>query len=196
VVIHTGAEAPVIIQTPQSGIGGAGQARPKETAEAIQEKTDETVPGEIAKVRVETPADLFGYLSHLTKFLPEKMQEEFFASDIRLRLESIRTKLLGKRGLLDRAVVRYGTRPSQPLKKRKAKKEHVGNLLSFLQSLSVHHPDRSLALAMKYKITYILQQLKGAVQNGSASPSDDHQELHREDAQSARDGDENTGDLQ
>ncbi|HUZ17025.1 MAG TPA: tetratricopeptide repeat protein [Spirochaetia bacterium] len=105
----------------------------------------------------EKPAELFSYLDRLTRYLPDDQRSIFDGSDMHLRLETIQRRLRGEPGLRRQAETRGAPRQgaSSPLTQEKIKET-----LTFIDKLSDFHPDRSIGLALKYKIAHILGKLR------------------------------------
>ncbi|MFW6329356.1 MAG: hypothetical protein ACOC28_04605, partial [Alkalispirochaetaceae bacterium] len=100
-------------------------------------------------------ANLMGYLLELAKSLPPMKNEEFSNSEQRLKMESLRGKLLGKGGLHRDVQPRQSRRSDGPITRDK-----VDKTFSYIESLSVYHPDASLGDLMKKRLHLIREKLR------------------------------------
>ena len=101
-------------------------------------------------------AKLMGYLLDLAKSLPTTKNEQFQNSDERLKLESLRWRLLGRHGLHRDAKPQ---RPG-PRDKQRITREKVDSTFSYIEQLSNYHPDASLGEVLKRRLHMIREKLQ------------------------------------
>ena len=139
---------------------------------------DEQIPGKSdSGVDGEKSARLFDYLQGLINYLPEEQKNDFETSEVKLKLEVLKERLKGRHGLISHLV-----RPEAELlktlrsdidsRKREPKEESValseGNIsdtLSYIQDLSVYHPNKEIGVALHHKIADIVHTIRK--KNGS-----------------------------
>ncbi len=111
-----------------------------------------------ARIPEEKSSDLLGYLEHLAGFLPEKQRSSFENSEMKLKIESLREKLKGKKGLKNQIEQNYSVnKKNQSIQMTKDK---ITDTLSFMSNLSDYHPDKEIGHALKDKIAFMLNTIK------------------------------------
>jgi tetratricopeptide (TPR) repeat protein len=115
-------------------------------------------PGVSAK-----PAHLLAYLEDLTRYLPEKERDSFESSDMPLRMESLRAKLEGRKGLIRRFSESGRDEPVQaadePLQRNKVKES-----FSFFDQLASFLPDNEVKISLKQRLGRILKHMDGGTE--------------------------------
>jgi hypothetical protein len=111
----------------------------------------------------EKPAHLLAYLEDLTRYLPEKERDSFESSDMPLRMESLRAKLEGRKGLIRRFSESGRDEPVQaadePLQRNKVKES-----FSFFDQLASFLPDNEVKISLKQRLGRILKHMDGGTE--------------------------------
>ena len=101
---------------------------------------------------------LLDYLVGMAKALPEEQRGEFLQSEMRLKIESLRNRLLGRRGL-KRDLERYA-----PIRERDQEAhitaKRVADAMRFVQSMSGFLPDPSISSVLSSRLDGIVQKLQ------------------------------------
>ncbi|TVR00415.1 MAG: tetratricopeptide repeat protein [Spirochaetaceae bacterium] len=101
---------------------------------------------------------LLDYLVGMAKALPEEKRGEFLHSEMRLKIESLRNRLLGRRGL-KRDLERYA-----PIRDREQEAhitaKRVADAMRFVQSMSGFLPDPSISSVLNSRLDGIVQKLQ------------------------------------
>ncbi|MFW6251357.1 MAG: hypothetical protein ACOC47_09605, partial [Alkalispirochaetaceae bacterium] len=100
-------------------------------------------------------AKLMGYLLELAKSLPPMKNEQFRDSDERLKIESLRWRLLGKNGLHRDVKPKHRSKQELPITR-----ERVDSTFSYIEKLSSYHPDASLGEVLKRRLHNIREKLR------------------------------------
>jgi len=100
-------------------------------------------------------AQLMGYLLELAKSLPPMKNEQFRDSDERLKIESLRWRLLGKNGLHRDLKPKHPQRGESPITR-----ERVDRTFSYIEQLSNYHPDASLGEVLKRRLHTVRDKLQ------------------------------------
>ena len=105
-----------------------------------------------------SPAGLLDYLSGMVSSLPPPKRSEYMASEERLRLEYLRAKLSGRRGLHSEGE-RYASSASAgagvPLTRKRLR-----DTLAYIGSMSTYHPDSGIGTALKHRVGIVLEHLR------------------------------------
>ena len=113
---------------------------------------DEQPPGSDPDKRVK----LIDYLLRLAESLPPDKRAEFLQSDMRMRIESLRMRLLGKPGL-KRDLERYAPRSHAGLH---LTAKRVSEAMKFVQAMSGYLPDPSLSGTLAQRLSQIVTRLE------------------------------------
>jgi tetratricopeptide (TPR) repeat protein len=141
------------------------QKEEPEAAEPEEEMPEEEVSPEPEEGprRPAKPEDLFGYLEGLASYLPPDKREQFVASEMPLKLASIRNRLAGKEGLRKKIEQDIGAaieKPAEVSASPPITPGRVQKTLSFMEDMSGYLPEEDVRLALKAKISHILNSLK------------------------------------
>ena len=104
-----------------------------------------------------TPGRLFGYLQELTGYLPEDEKSIFHHSDIHFKMEFLKTKLGGRKGIRKQIETQYQPRKAKAVRQISRKK--LANAFSYMKGLASFLPDRNIGDIMQSKISGILRRL-------------------------------------
>jgi tetratricopeptide (TPR) repeat protein len=148
-----------------AGEAPAGEApddeAPDDEASTDVASDDEAPAGEAPDDEAEDgegPARLLDYLSTMATSLPQEKRSEYMASEERLKLEYLRARLAGRRGLHEDGA-RYAPEDEEavtvPLTKRR-----VRDTLAYIGEMSRYHPDRSIGTALSVRVGAVLEQLR------------------------------------
>ena len=99
---------------------------------------------------------LIDYLLRLAESLPPDKRAEFLQSDMRMRMESLRMRLLGKPGL-KRDLERYAPRSHAGLH---LTAKRVSEAMKFVQAMSGYLPDPSLSGTLAQRLSQIVTRLE------------------------------------
>ncbi|TVQ36657.1 MAG: tetratricopeptide repeat protein [Spirochaetaceae bacterium] len=99
---------------------------------------------------------LLDYLLKLAESLPPEKRAEFQGSDMRLRIESLRMRLLGRPGLR-RDLERFASRARG---ESDITAERVADAMKFVQSMSAHLPDQVLGEVLQDRLARIVVRLE------------------------------------
>ncbi len=119
-----------------------------------EDTADEKPPGSDPDKRVK----LIDYLLRLAESLPPDKRAEFLQSDMRMRMESLRMRLLGKPGL-KRDLERYAPRSHAGAGLHLTPKR-VSEAMKFVQAMSGYLPDRSLSGALGQRLSQIVTRIE------------------------------------
>ncbi|MDY7029950.1 MAG: hypothetical protein SVR04_16800, partial [Spirochaetota bacterium] len=114
---------------------------------------------------------LFDYLTGLVEYLPDEEKAHYEESDMRLRVEALRTRLRGRGGLhaMANQLKRNGRRresaaPGQAQgllqKSDMLKPDTVRSAFTYLQNLSEELPNPAIGVALKQKMHDIIEKLR------------------------------------
>jgi hypothetical protein len=120
----------------------------------VKEKLDSASPGPAG------PADLLDYLEKLSDYLPEREKQRFLGSDERLAMESLKSKLAGRKGLRQSITERF--HPAAPGRREPLTRPLVVDTFSYLKDLAAWHPDKAVGAAMKERIESIVARMRRA----------------------------------
>jgi hypothetical protein len=151
---------------------GAGSEGPSDAAadgparedapagEESQTAADRSAPGRSSvDVTPDTQIGLLDYLVGLASDLPQQKRETFEHSDIPLRIERLKSRLQGRRGL-NEELGRF-----RDASRRKGSSEltptSVAKTLEFLRGLSDYHPNTSVGNALSERVGRILNRMHG-----------------------------------
>ncbi|MGC9313965.1 MAG: hypothetical protein ACP5IA_14860, partial [Sediminispirochaetaceae bacterium] len=137
--------------------------------EPVEGSGDEQAAG--SNIDQNSAQGLFDYLTGLVEYLPDEDRTHYEESDMRLRVEALRTRLKGRGGLHSMAeqLKRNGRRreaaapgPSQGLlqKSDMLKPDTVRSAFSYLQNLSEELPNPAIGVALKQKMHDIIEKLR------------------------------------
>jgi len=103
-------------------------------------------------------ARLFDYLIGLTEALPSEKKEEFLQSDVRLKMESIKSRLQGRSGLhKDFARFRPRDKKNQAVE---VTTRRLADTLRYIQKMSAAHPDTFLGAALGKRLEHIVARIQ------------------------------------
>ena len=138
--------------SPSGFIGGAGArfSRGGQIADAI-------VPGRDGTIILppDQPAGLLEKLEELSDHFPEKQRQEFKKQDLLLRMETLRRRLKGGKGLRNKV----GT-TAKPSSKTKLSSSNIAKSFNFLKGLTGALPDTRIGLALSEKISHIVEKVR------------------------------------
>jgi hypothetical protein len=128
--------------------------------EESQAASDRSAPGRSSvDVTPDTQIGLLDYLVGLASELPQQKRETFEHSDIPLRIERLKSRLQGRRGL-NEELGRF-----RDASRRKGSSEltptSVAKTLEFLRGLSDYHPNTSVGNALSERVGRILNRMHG-----------------------------------
>ena len=100
-------------------------------SEPEEEMSEEefTKEDEIPIIEEEPEENLFGYLQNLTNFLPKEERENYKHSEIREKIENLKTKVLA-----------YTNKKQDQVSEKNSVSSKLKDALSFLQDLTAHTP--------------------------------------------------------
>ncbi|MCK5672693.1 MAG: hypothetical protein KAH95_04920, partial [Spirochaetales bacterium] len=130
---------------------------PEQTEEIIEPSQDK-VEDEYHEEKESNPSNLLGYLEDLTKFLPDEKRKNFEASDMHLKLETLRAKISGRESFSSKIDKKHIIQPQRIKTKITANK--VENTFNYIDKLSTFLPDKAISSAMKDRIQYILKTMR------------------------------------
>jgi tetratricopeptide (TPR) repeat protein len=121
--------------------------------------------------------ELFDYLAGLTEHLPEDEKREYEESDMRLRVEALRSRLNGIGGLHTLAARKTAetSSPSSPRPSSQSSPpsvsapsssfgpDKVGSVFQYLHDLSGHYPNPEIGEVLKRKMRDIIGKLKDSL---------------------------------
>jgi hypothetical protein len=110
-------------------------------------------------------AALMDYLAGLAEYLPDKQRKRFDASDVKLRLEYIRERLRGARGLMSRLEREAGSEaagaPGTPdAPEVTVSSDKVAGALRFLKGLTALLPGRKAADSLESKLDSVIVRIE------------------------------------
>jgi len=121
--------------------------------DGVKGKLGETAPAPTG------PADLLDYLQKLSDYLPERERQRFMGSDVRLAVESLKSKLAGKKGL--RRAVTEQFHPAALGRQEPLTRPLVVDTFSYLKGLSAWHPDKVVGDVMRQRIESLVARMRG-----------------------------------
>jgi hypothetical protein len=124
--------------------------------EPIEEQNNEIE--EHPEEKESNPSNLLGYLENLTQFLPEEKRIGFEASDMHLKLETLRAKMSGKDSIT--TIIEKKHIPVPEKRETTMTTSKVENTFNYIDKLSNFLPDKSISSAMKGRIQYILENMR------------------------------------
>jgi hypothetical protein len=142
------------------GVGKAGEAeKPAQgSAETAAPEAQATPAGPPELPSAEGPLALLEELGeYLPKRNPERRKNVFMRSDARMKLEYLKSRLDGRRGI--KQTIEEGYAPaasSDPVTLQK-----VADAFIFIKELAGHYPDPSVGTMMQSKVDSILRRIKG-----------------------------------
>lgn len=151
----------------------ADEAPPLAMTELPEDPYRDEAPSVSPEDVKEKEVHLFDYLQGLIGFLPDEQRNDWEASEARLKMEAIKEKLKGHGGFFD-TVAHLRKEPSSPpvfpvdmpdeVKKRRKESalssDRIGQALSFIQDLSVYHPNKEIGVALHHKIADIVHTIR------------------------------------
>ena len=126
----------------------------------VKEKLDDAPGGEQSLASPSGPADLLDYLEKLSDYLPEQEKQRFQESDERLAMESLKSKLAGKKGLRQSITERF--HPAAPGRGEPLTRPLVVDTFSYLKDLAAWHPDKAVADAMRERVESLMARMRRA----------------------------------
>ena len=156
-----GAESLPTAESPSPAGDGGTPAEPRtsedvrrelrEFLDSVREKLDETPSGP------SSPAGLLDYLEKLSDYLPEQERKRFLGSKERLAMESLKSRLAGKKGLRMAVAEKFGM--AAPRTKEPLTRPLVVDTFSYLKDLSAWHPDARVGDAMRERIESLVARM-------------------------------------
>jgi len=137
---------------------------PVDEVEALQEEKPEPKP-DLFPITVE---GMLGYMENLSRYLREPNRRDFLESEMRLRIDSLRVILKGKTGLLK--ALKKDQNNGSSSKQVKVTQDNLKGALQFFGNLTEHHPDREIAVSLKYRMNSVLSQLRSLKNGNPGSP--------------------------
>ncbi|MFW5800796.1 MAG: tetratricopeptide repeat protein [Spirochaeta sp.] len=117
-------------------------------------------------------ANMLEYLMKLTNDLPQDKHRAFLDSDIPLKIESVRSRLLGKEGLRNSMQKANLLQPpavgNGDGKKGAVTPKSLAETFKFIQDMSVSYPDHRIGEALGARVRRILQRIESAGQDKQA----------------------------
>lgn len=132
----------------------------RESADSVRQNRPASVSAEPTgepDTLADREAKLFAYLLEMTRHLPPERRESFSQSDLRLRLERLRAVLEGRTGLKRRLERRAGFLLSKP--RAELNPAALERTFSYLERLIAYHPDTQIGLALKSKLSHIVERI-------------------------------------
>jgi len=123
----------------------------REFLDSVRERLDETPSGP------SSPAGLLDYLEKLSDYLPEQERKRFLGSKERLAMESLKSRLAGRKGLRSAVAERFGS--SAPRGREPLTRPLVVDTFSYLKDLSAWHPDKKVGDAMRERIESLVARM-------------------------------------
>ncbi len=163
------------------------QAPPEQSA--AEEEPEELQPEpeeEKEEVNAGAAENLLDYLSGLTEYLPNDVRSTYEDSEMKLRMEALRSKLKGEGGLhvIAERLKRqqqadqsknYSSTPAKResvvseeeqrglvAKKRPMHPLQIESTFGYLESLTEQHPNHEIGVALKRKMRDIIMKLRGS----------------------------------
>jgi hypothetical protein len=101
-------------------------------------------------------------LEELGEYLPKRQPERrkssaFMRSDARLKLDYLKSRLEGHKGIMHRIEESYSPGPSTG----DVTLQKVADAFIFIKDLAGYYPDRSVGTMMQSKVDSILRRIKG-----------------------------------
>jgi hypothetical protein len=103
-------------------------------------------------------AGLLDYLSDLTRSLPDQKRSEFLSSDVRLKLEYLKSRLRGEPGL-KRDVERFAP-AAPPASSVALTPKRLTDTLTYISTMSGFHPDAGIGMALKSRVAVVLERIR------------------------------------
>ncbi len=127
----------------------------------VMEKLDEAPAGGTAVPESPAgPADLLDYLEKLSDYLPDREKQLFLGSEERLAMESLKSKLAGRKGLRQAIAERFPAGASG--RKEPLTRPLVVDTFSYLKDLAAWHPDKAVGDAMRERMESLVARMRGA----------------------------------
>jgi tetratricopeptide (TPR) repeat protein len=101
--------------------------------------------------------ELLDYLGKLSEYLPERQKSSFLASQERLAMEAVKSRLAGRKGL--RQKVQEDGRMAAPRSGGPLTRPRVVDTFTYLKDLSAWHPDKRVGAALRDRIDSILARI-------------------------------------
>ena len=121
--------------------------------EAGLSPVESTENGAVDLVDAKSPIGLLDKLEELSEHLPEDARKEFDDHDLLLRMESLKSRLKGSRGL--HSIVKHREKTSKTVSLTA-----VSSVFSYLKGMVSLHPNRRIGLALTTKITHIVDTIR------------------------------------
>ena len=158
------------------------EASPEEEPEELQPEPEE----ESEEVNADAAENLLDYLSGLTEYLPNDVRSTYEDSEMKLRMEALRSKLKGEGGLhviaerlkREQQVSYPKNSPSETAgtesvvtgeeqrelfsNKKPIYPQQIESTFGYLESLSEQHPNHEIGVALKRKMRDIIMKLRGS----------------------------------
>jgi len=161
-------------------------ALPEQTS--LEEEPEELQPEpeeESEEVNADAAENLLDYLSGLTEYLPNDVRSTYEDSEMKLRMEALRSKLKGEGGLhviAERLKQQQASHPTnspsetagtesvvtgEEQRELFSNKKHIypqqiESTFGYLESLSEQHPNHEIGVALKRKMRDIIMKLRGS----------------------------------
>jgi len=147
--------APESAPQPAAATPGPDEVRKevRQYLDGVKEKLDEAAHPPAG------PADLLDYLQKLSDYLPERERRRFLDSDVRLTMESLKSKLAGKKGLRSAITERF--RPAAPGRREPLTRPLVVDTFSYLKGLAAWHPDKVVGNVMRERMESLVARMRG-----------------------------------
>jgi hypothetical protein len=101
---------------------------------------------------------LLDYLSDLATSLPDAKRSEFLASDAHLKLEYLRSRFSGRRGLHTDGA-RFGA-DNWPDPALRLTKQKVADTLQYIANISGYLPDAAIGSALQKRVSLVTERLR------------------------------------
>ncbi|HTP58955.1 MAG TPA: hypothetical protein VMM82_08560, partial [Spirochaetia bacterium] len=129
----------------------------REYLNGVKEKLDAVPAAPASAAGPPGPADLLDYLEKLSDYLPQHEKQRFLDSDVRLAMESLKSKLVGRKGLRQSIAERF--HPAASGRGKPLTRPLVVDTFSYLKDLAAWHPDRAVADAMRERVESLVARM-------------------------------------
>lgn len=149
-----GREPRSIPEAPESGVTGTPNPAP---VNREQRPAPHAVQSEKPDTLADREARLLAHLVEMARHLPPDSRDSFSRSELRLKIERLRAVLEGRDGLKRKLERRAGFLLPEP--RTELNPALLERTFSYLEHLIAYHPDTQIGLALKSKLSHIVQRI-------------------------------------
>jgi len=149
-------------ETGKEDEGEAGEARESELRKELKSFISDVRSNLDQRYRAQdkNPVKLLDYLANMSNYLPQESRFSHMGNEMRLRVESLRSRLSGRRGLFERIKSSFEFPEEHRAGGNALTSQNLVSTFSFIRELSHYVPDKNLSSIMRNKIERILGKIR------------------------------------